>query len=339
MFGPFEQQEHRADQEAHRAHEGAEVGHRNAQHLGGPGYDVAGDGGKPERERSGQVHPGDPPGQRPRPPRGPAVAHLEPRERTGDQEAGRAEGVGTPDMMPCLRRADGRPDGDKGADVELDGPHGLHAGRQPVDLTRQEDEDLPAGGTRPLRSRIDRLAILQETRCGEEHRPDEKRHRVRPAAHGVHVPGHRAQREKERADGEQHPHPPVPIVRRPPRRAAWRSSGQMLAVRARFPVRDHAIRAPADDEGDERPEPAFLCRFCFRGHQEPSVIRAAVQVPIPGFRAPYHTSSRGWVTGGRAASPDADEVAARAAPHRPVLTEDPRRERQCPTEPTGAGVL
>ena len=133
----------------------------------------------------------------------------------------RAEDVGPPDMMACLRRADGRPDGDEGADVELDGPDGLHAGRQPVDLAGQEHEDLPAGGTRPLRSGVDRLAVLQETRRGEEQRPDEKRHRVGLAAHGVHVPGHRAQREKERADGEQHPHPPVAIARRPPRRAAW----------------------------------------------------------------------------------------------------------------------
>ena len=39
-----------------------------------------------------------------------------------------------PDMMPCLRSADGRPDGDECADVELDGANRLHAGRKPVDL-------------------------------------------------------------------------------------------------------------------------------------------------------------------------------------------------------------
>jgi hypothetical protein len=164
-------------------------------------------------------------------------------------------------VVPRLRGAYGGEDGGEGADVEFEGPHELHGGRLPVDLAGQEHEDLPAGGARPPGSGVDRLAILQEPGRGEEQRPDEERHRVGSRAHGVHVPGHRAQREQERADGEQHPHPPVAIARCPPRRAARLRSVQVLAVRARFPVRDHAVRALADDEGDERPEPAFLRRF------------------------------------------------------------------------------
>jgi hypothetical protein len=169
-------------------------------------------------------------------------------------------------MMPCLRSADGRPDGDECADVELDGANRLHAGREPVDLARQEHEDLPAGFTRPLGSGIDGLAVLQEAGRGEEQRPDEERHRVRPGAHGVRVRRDRAEGEEERADREQHADPPVAILRRPPRGAARRVFGQVLAVRARFPACDRSVWAFADDEGDERPEPAFLRRFCFRGH-------------------------------------------------------------------------
>jgi DNA-binding MarR family transcriptional regulator/GNAT superfamily N-acetyltransferase len=162
-FGPLEQQKHRADEEAHRADERAEVDHGDAQHLGGPGNDIAGHGGEPERDRPGQVHPGDSPGQRPRPPRGPAVAGLEPGQRARGQEACRAEHVGAPDVMPRLCRADGRPDGGERADVELDGAHELHAGGQPVDPMRQEHEDLPADAARPLRRGVDRLPVLEET--------------------------------------------------------------------------------------------------------------------------------------------------------------------------------
>jgi hypothetical protein len=191
-------------------------------------------------------------------------------------------------MMLCLRGAGRRPDSDEGADVELDGSHGLHGGRQPVDPAGLEDEDLAVGRTRSPGCGIDRLAVLQEAGRGEEQRPDEERHRVGPRAHGVRVRGHRAQREEERADGEQHPHPPVTIARRPPRRAAWRGSVQVLAVRARFPVRDHAVRALADDEGDERPEPAFLCRFWLRRHQGPSAsawrLTATQDVPVAAGR-------------------------------------------------------
>jgi hypothetical protein len=122
-------------------------------------------------------------------------------------------------MMLCLRGADRRPDSYEGADVELDGSHGLHGGRQPVDPAGLEHEDLAAGGARSPGRGIDRLAVLQEAGRGEKQRPDEERHRVGPRAHGVGVRGHRAQREEERADGEQHPHPPVAIARRPPRRA------------------------------------------------------------------------------------------------------------------------
>lgn len=179
-------------------------------------------------------------------------------------------------MMLCLRRADGRPDGDECTDVELDGANRLHGGREPVDLARQEHEDLSAGGTRPLGSGIDGLAILQEACRGEEQRPDEERHGVRPGTHGVRVRRDRAEREEERADREQHADPPVAILRRPPRGAACRGSGQVLAMRARFPACDHSVWALADDDGDERPETAFLCRFCFRGHQKPSVIRAVI---------------------------------------------------------------
>ena len=45
-----------------------------------------------------------------------------------------------------------------------------------------------------------------------------------------------------------------------------RGGKKVLAVGAGFPVRDHAVGPLADDEGDERPEPAFLRRLCFRGH-------------------------------------------------------------------------
>jgi hypothetical protein len=174
------------------------------------------------------------------------MARLEPRERARDQEAGRAEDVGTPDVMPCLGRADGRPDGDERADVELDGANELHAGGQPVDLTRQEHEDLTAEVAWPPRRGLDRLAVLQEAGRCEEQRPDEERHRVGPGAHGVRVPRHRAQAEKERARREQHADPPVAILRCPPDRAARRRRGQVLAARTGFPRVHHGrIRSPA----------------------------------------------------------------------------------------------
>ena len=225
------------------------------------------------------------------------MARLEPGERAGDQEAGRTEDVGPPDMMLCLRRADRRPDSDKGTDVELDGSHRLHGGGKPVDPAGQEHEDLATGGTRSPGCGIDRLAVLQEAGRGEEQRPDEERHRVGPRAHGVRVRGHRAQCEQERADGEQHPHPPVAIARRPPRRADWRGSVQVLAVRARLPARDHAVRALVNDEGDERPEPPFRCRFWLRRHQGPPPPRGAHSYPECAGSC-------------RAASPGADEVVA-----------------------------
>jgi hypothetical protein len=203
------------------------------------------------------------------------MARLEPGERAGDQEADRAEDVGPPDVMPRLRRAHGGEDGGEGADVEFEGPHELHRGRLPVDLAGQEHEDLPAGGARPPGRGVDRLAILQEPGRGEEQRPDEERHGVGRGAHGVHVRRHRAESEQERADREQHADPPVTILRRPPRRAARLGSVQVLAVRAGFPVRDHPVRALADDEGDERPESAFGDRCRFGRLQRPAVIRTA----------------------------------------------------------------
>jgi hypothetical protein len=120
------------------------------------------------------------------------VAHLEPGQDAGDQEADRAEDVGPPDMVPCLRRAHGGEDGGEGADVEFEGPRELHGGRLPVDLAGQEHEDLTAGGVRPPGRGIDRLAVLQEAGRGEEQRPDEERHGVGYGADGVHVTGHRA---------------------------------------------------------------------------------------------------------------------------------------------------
>jgi hypothetical protein len=221
------------------------------------------------------------------------MAHLEPGQRAGDQEAGRTENVGTPDMMPRLRRADGRPDGDEGADVELDGPHELHGRGEPVDPAGQEHENLTAGGTRPPGRGVDRLPVLQEAGRGEEQRPGEERRRVGPRAHGVRVRGHCTQREQERADGEQHAYPPVAIVRRPPGRAARRGSGQVLAVRARFPARDHPVRAPADDEGDERPEPAFLRRLCLGRHQRPSASAPWLTAPRMGQRRADGITRRG----------------------------------------------
>jgi hypothetical protein len=164
-------------------------------------------------------------------------------------------------VVPRLRGAHGGEDGGEGADVELEGSHQLYGGRLPVDLAGQEHEDLPAGGARPPGRGVDRLAVLQEAGRGEEQRADEKRHGVGRGTHGGHVPGHRAEPEQERPDREQHADPPVTILRRPPRRAAGRLSGQVLAVGAGFPVRDHAVGALADDEGDERTEPAFFCRF------------------------------------------------------------------------------
>jgi hypothetical protein len=194
------------------------------------------------------------------------VARLEPGEQARDKEAHRAEDVGAPDVMTGGRRAGGRPDRGERADVELEGSHGLNPGGQPVDLAGQPDEDLPAGRSRPLGRGVDRFAVLQEAGRGEEDRSDEECHRVRPGAHGVRVPGHRAEPEQERADREQHADPPVAILRCPPGRAARLVSGQVLAVRAGFPARDHPVRALADDVGDERPEPAFLGRFCFCAH-------------------------------------------------------------------------
>jgi hypothetical protein len=164
-------------------------------------------------------------------------------------------------VVPRLRRAHGGEDGSEGADVEFEGPHELHGGRLPVDPAGQEHEDLTAGGARAPGRGIDRLAVLQEAGRGEEQRPDEERDGVGHSAHGVHVPRHRAEPEQERADREQHADPPVTILRCPPRRAAGRRSGQVLAVRAGFPARDHAVGALTGDEGDERPEPALLCRF------------------------------------------------------------------------------
>jgi hypothetical protein len=218
------------------------------------------------------------------------VACLEPGERAGDQEADRAEDVGAPDVMPRLRCAHGGEDGGEGADVEFEGPYELHGGRLPVDLAGQEYEDLPAGGAgRPGRG-VDRLAVLQEAGRGEEQRPDEERHRVGAAAHGVHVRGHRAEREQDRADGEQHADPPVTIMRRPPRRAACRSTGQVLAVRAGFPARDHAVGTLADDIGDKRAEPALLRRFCLGRHQGPSASAPRLTAPQdgPAVAPPHH---------------------------------------------------
>jgi hypothetical protein len=229
------------------------------------------------------------------------VAHLEPGERTGDQEADRAEDVRAPDVVPRLRRAHGGEDGGEGADVELEGPHELHGGRLPVDLAGQEHEDLTADSAGPPGRGINRLAVLQEAGRGEEQRAYEERHRVGPRAHGIHVRGHRAQCEQERADGEQHPHPPVAVARRPPRRAARRVWTQVLAVCARFPARDHAVGSLADDEGDERPEPAFLSRFWLRRHQGRFGVRVAAH------------SYPGWADRGRTASPSADEVTASQA--------------------------
>ena len=207
------------------------------------------------------------------------MARLEPGERAGDQEADRAEDVGPPDVVPRLRRAHDGEDGGEGADVEFEGPHELHGGRLPVDLAGQEHEDLTAGGARPPGRGVDRLAVLQDAGRGEEQRPDEERHGVGRGAHGVHVRRHRAQSEQERADREQHADPPVTILRRPPRRAARLGSVQVLAVRAGFPARDHPVRALADDEGDERPEPAFLCRFWLRRHQGPPPSRGGSGLP------------------------------------------------------------
>jgi hypothetical protein len=199
-------------------------------------------------------------------------------------------------VVPRLRRAHGGEDGSERADVELEGPHELHGGRLPVDLAGQEHEDLTAGGAGAPGRGINGLAVLQEAGRGEEQRADEERQRVGPRAHGLHVRGHRAQREQQRAEGEQHPYPPVTIVRRPPRRAAPRAWMQVFAVCARFPVRDHAVGPLADDEGDERPEPAFLCRFWLRRHQGRFGVRVAAH------------SYPGWADRGRAASPSADEV-------------------------------
>jgi hypothetical protein len=164
-------------------------------------------------------------------------------------------------VVPGLRRAHGGEDGGEGADVEFEGSHELNGGRLPVDLAGQEHDDLAAGGAGPPGRGVDRLAVLQEAGRGEEQRPDEERDRVEPAAHRVRVRRHGAEPEQERADREQHADPPVTILRRPPRRAARRGSVQVLAVRAGFPVRDHPVGALADDEGDERPEAAFLRRF------------------------------------------------------------------------------
>jgi hypothetical protein len=195
------------------------------------------------------------------------VTRLEPGERARDEEAHRAEDVGPPDVMLGQRRAVGCPDRDEGADVELEGSQGLNPGGQPVDLAGQPDEDLPTGRIRPPGSGVDRLAVLQEAGRGEEDRSDEVRHGVSPSAHGVRVRGHRAETEQERADREQDADPPVAILRRPPCRAARPGSRQVLAVRTGFPARDHPVRALADDVGDERPEPAFLRRFCFWAHR------------------------------------------------------------------------
>jgi hypothetical protein len=178
-------------------------------------------------------------------------------------------------VVTCLRRADGRRYGREGADIELEGAHELDCGRLPVDLIRQEHEDLAAGGARPPGSGVDRLAVLQEAGRGEEQRPDEEGDRVGPVAHGGHVRGHGAESEEKRADREQHADPPVAILRRPPRGAARPACGQVLAMRAGFPARDHPVRAPADDEGDERPEPAFLYRLRFGRLQGPAVISTA----------------------------------------------------------------
>jgi hypothetical protein len=186
-------------------------------------------------------------------------------------------------VVPCLRRTHGGEDGGEGADIELEGPDELHRGRLPVDLMRQEHEDLAAGGARPPRRGVDRLAVLQEAGRGEEQRADEERDRVGPAAHGVDVRRHGAQPEQERADREQHADPPVTILRRPPRRAARLGSVQVLPVRAGFPARDHPVGALADDEGNERPEPAFLGGLCLSRYR--------------GSRCAH--TSREWVTGAR----------------------------------------
>jgi len=251
------------------------------------------------------------------------VAHLEPGEDAGDQEADRSEDVGAPDVVPRLRRAHGGEDGSERADVELEGPHELHGGRLPVDLAGQEHEDLTAIGAGTPGRGINRLAVLQEAGRGEEQRADEERQRVGPRAHGVHVRGHRAQCEQDRADGEEHPYPPVAIVRRPPRRAASRVWMQVLAVGAGFPVRDHAVGPLADDEGDERPEPAFLYCFGLRRHQGRFGVRVAAH------------SYLGWGDRGRAASPSADEVTASRADAGEVRL-DPLMPGQQPAQVVGA---
>jgi hypothetical protein len=223
------------------------------------------------------------------------VTRLEPGQRARDQEARRAEDVRAPDVMPGQRRAVGRPDRGERADVELEGSQGLNPGGQPVDLAGQPDEHLPAGRTRPLGRGVDRLAVLQEAGRGEEDRSDEIGHGVGPGAHGVRVRRHRAETEQERADREQHADPPVAILRRPPGRAARLISGQVLAVRAGLPARDHPVRALADDVSDERPEPAFLRRFCFLAHH--NGLPSGPWFRPPWFRPPRFISEPPVATG------------------------------------------
>ena len=98
---------------------------------------------------------------------------------------------------------------------------------------------------------------------------------------------------------------------------------QVLAVGAGFPVRDHAVGPLPDDEGSERPEPAFLYCFGLRRRQGRLGVRVAAH-SYPGW------ADRGW-----AASPSADEVTACQADAGEVRL-DPLMPGQQPAQVVGA---
>ena len=209
-------------------------------------------------------------------PRPPAVAHLEPGETAGDEEADRTDHVGHPHEAVRLRGVEARVEGGERRHVEEHGAHQLHRARRPVDaggLPRPEAE-APITGTgvgprSECMGRVQRLQVLQVRGRREEDRADEERDGIGVGPDPTDVAGERPDGEAQGADREQRADPPADRSGCPPRgAAAGVEATGLLPVLAGRPLDHLAVGRAEALVRDERTEPHGVGARPARGRQD-----------------------------------------------------------------------